>query len=223
MNQKDHLKYFNQIAKKISSNVEKYTDTCYKTAMTMMIYFSRQYKKPIKSYTIKNTTELEYFISNIIIPNQNILFDIEYHANTLTKYTMEERHALMNKYQIEMIPRTFVNFAFHKPNIRFVSHAHNALVINDDIYLAQSWLGLQTYHIFSNPNIHSRESMISWLKAMHVKMESDTRNFIDNFDHKYDYTDDQKRIINNNNKINEMIISENIPYKSFLEVYYVIL
>ena len=72
-----YVSYLKSITQKIKSNKEKYTDRCYKTAMTMLLYFEREYHKHIQKYIINNSTGLDYFINNILSPNQNILLDVE--------------------------------------------------------------------------------------------------------------------------------------------------
>ena len=218
-----YVSYLKSITQKIKSNKEKYTDRCYKTAMTMLLYFEREYNKHIQKYIINNSIELDYFINNILSPNQNILLDVEYHTSSNDKFTPEKRFDLVDKYHIQRIPGTFYGFAFRKPNIRFINHANNILLTNESVYLTQSWDGLQVYHIHTNPEITSRDTFVQWLKKMFDKLGSSPKNFIDEFDPNYQYSDMQIEIIKNNEKIVDMILGENITYNFRLEIYYVVL
>src|SRR5580698_6577388 len=111
MTDKSYLSYFTSITHKIHSNKKKYTDRCWKTAMTMMLYFQKKYKLDLKKYIISTDAEMDYFMDHILNPNPRILLDVEYHTESENQFIPKQKSHLMSKYQIQMIPGTFVAFA----------------------------------------------------------------------------------------------------------------
>ena len=215
--------YFLLVCQKIKNNIAKYTDRCYKTAQAMFIYFVKKYNPSHDKLTIQTEADLTKFFQ-ILNQNQYMLLVVEFHAWTTDKFSMEEKHDLMTKHKIEFIPRTFTGYAFRKEQIRYINHAINVLILNDEILMAQSWDGLQPYHTYTLSKARSKESLQSWLKEMLELLRTYPKNFFDQFDPNTVYdTYGKTVVIPNNERIVEMVYKEGFPHEFKLEVYYMIL
>src|SRR5580692_4315064 len=91
MSNKSYLSYFTSITRKIHSNKKKYTDRCWKTAMTMMLYFQKKYHLELKKYVVSTNAEMDYFINHILNLNPRILLDIEYHTESVNQFTSSQK------------------------------------------------------------------------------------------------------------------------------------
>jgi hypothetical protein len=219
----NYLTFFEKVTKIISDNINEYTDTCHKTGKTMLKFFDKEYKKNTNEILIYDSDEFNNFITNVVAKSSKLLLYLEFYAETLDEFTLEQRKNLMSMYEIKFIPATYIAFAMKKPKIRLLHHAINVLLVDDNVFLAQSWQGLQKYHIYSNPAITSKETFIQWLSNLINKIKSNPKNFINNFDPNYEYKPEMLNVIKNNEKIIEAISDEKFPYKYEIVVRYIIL
>jgi hypothetical protein len=211
--------YFKSIAYKIKQNIVKYSDRCFKTAHTMFVYFLRRYQKPHSKLIIKTKSDLNQLF-DIIKSRTDLLMVLEFHAQTVQEFDSDQRLELANKYNIQIIPKTFASFAFKRSHIRFITHAINILIEGDKIILAQSWDGIQPYHLYGSSKITSKKSLEFWLDQLFHSLETGPVNFFEQFDSDLVYNQYVRSVIlPNNEKIVRMIVDERFKWEFDMEAY----
>lgn len=176
---------------------------CYTTADIMLDSYSKKYKKDIVSTSDPKDISM----------SANMVIGVELSIETTNKYSLRDKTKLIKKYNIDMT-EGFSKFTFKKDKLRIFLHAFNIFVFDNQVLLAQSWQGIQEYHIVSIlPNV------TEWLSSLHKSLNTSPIDMFGDLDP--EYNDNTIKTIGNIKNILKMMDAESMELYREIRIKYI--